>query len=92
MKTNTYDAFLRSGQHRLGEAAMAMEATGFHLDVDFCREQAEAARRDEQRDLLALRGHLDVLGVQAPVRTLRRPANLEDLFLKLAGRQIREDC
>jgi lipooligosaccharide transport system ATP-binding protein len=26
-----------------------------------------------------------------PLRTLHRPANLEDLFLKLTGRQIRED-
>jgi lipooligosaccharide transport system ATP-binding protein len=25
------------------------------------------------------------------LRTLHRPANLEDLFLKLTGRQIRED-
>jgi len=30
---------------------------------------------------LAAHGHL---------RTLHRPANLEDLFLKLTGRQIRE--
>ena len=26
------------------------------------------------------------------LRTLHRPANLEDLFLKLTGRQIREDA
>ncbi|MCD6076599.1 MAG: hypothetical protein K0R89_537, partial [Ramlibacter sp.] len=25
------------------------------------------------------------------LRTLHRPANLEDLFLKLTGRQIRQD-
>jgi lipooligosaccharide transport system ATP-binding protein len=35
---------------------------------------------------------LDVLGEQHPkLRTLHRPANLEDLFLKLTGRQIREE-
>jgi lipooligosaccharide transport system ATP-binding protein len=34
--------------------------------------------------LLALEGH-------PHLRTLHRPANLEDLFLKLTGRQIRED-
>jgi lipooligosaccharide transport system ATP-binding protein len=35
---------------------------------------------------------LDVLGREHPkLRTLHRPANLEDLFLKLTGRQIRED-
>jgi lipooligosaccharide transport system ATP-binding protein len=36
---------------------------------------------------------LDAIGRQHPrLRTLHRPANLEDLFLKLTGRQIREDA
>jgi lipooligosaccharide transport system ATP-binding protein len=35
---------------------------------------------------------LDALGAHAGLRTLHRPANLEDLFLKLTGRQIREDA
>ena len=34
---------------------------------------------------------LDALLNQPHLRTLHRPANLEDLFLKLTGRQIRED-
>nr|WP_301334614.1 ATP-binding cassette domain-containing protein [Variovorax dokdonensis] len=34
---------------------------------------------------------LDALGQHAGLRTFHRPANLEDLFLKLTGRQIRED-
>jgi lipooligosaccharide transport system ATP-binding protein len=35
---------------------------------------------------------LDALAHEHPrLRTLHRPANLEDLFLKLTGRQIRED-
>ncbi|MBA2965299.1 MULTISPECIES: ATP-binding cassette domain-containing protein [Ramlibacter] len=34
---------------------------------------------------------LDLLGRHPGLRTLHRPANLEDLFLKLTGRQIRED-
>ena len=34
---------------------------------------------------------LDALGALPGLRTLHRPANLEDLFLKLTGRQIRED-
>jgi lipooligosaccharide transport system ATP-binding protein len=35
---------------------------------------------------------LDALASEHPkLRTLHRPANLEDLFLKLTGRQIRED-
>ena len=33
---------------------------------------------------------LKALGAHAHLRTLHRPANLEDLFLKLTGRQIRE--
>ena len=33
---------------------------------------------------------LQALGQHGPLRTLHRPANLEDLFLKLTGRQIRE--
>ena len=35
---------------------------------------------------------LDALGRHHQLRTLHRPANLEDLFLKLTGRQIREDA
>ncbi|MEY2953691.1 MAG: hypothetical protein RLZZ401_1778 [Pseudomonadota bacterium] len=34
---------------------------------------------------------LDALGELPHLRTLHRPANLEDLFLKLTGRQIREE-
>lgn len=40
----------------------------------------------DARPLLAL------LTVHSQLRTLHRPANLEDLFLKLTGRQIREDA
>ncbi|OSZ62588.1 ATP-binding cassette domain-containing protein [Hydrogenophaga sp. IBVHS2] len=35
---------------------------------------------------------LQALGHHPALRTLHRPANLEDLFLKLTGRQIREDA
>jgi lipooligosaccharide transport system ATP-binding protein len=35
---------------------------------------------------------LDALTAHPQLRTLHRPANLEDLFLKLTGRQIREDA
>ena len=35
---------------------------------------------------------LQALGAHPHLRTLHRPANLEDLFLKLTGRQIREDA
>ena len=39
----------------------------------------------------AARPLLDALMQHPHLRTLHRPANLEDLFLKLTGRQIRED-
>ena len=35
---------------------------------------------------------IEALGNHPQLRTLHRPANLEDLFLKLTGRQIREDA
>jgi lipooligosaccharide transport system ATP-binding protein len=35
---------------------------------------------------------LQALGAHPQLRTLHRPANLEDLFLKLTGRQIREEA
>jgi lipooligosaccharide transport system ATP-binding protein len=35
---------------------------------------------------------IEALGAYPQLRTLHRPANLEDLFLKLTGRQIREDA
>jgi lipooligosaccharide transport system ATP-binding protein len=34
---------------------------------------------------------MEALHAYPQLRTLHRPANLEDLFLKLTGRQIRED-
>jgi lipooligosaccharide transport system ATP-binding protein len=34
---------------------------------------------------------LQALSAPAGLRTLHRPANLEDLFLKMTGRQIREE-
>jgi lipooligosaccharide transport system ATP-binding protein len=34
---------------------------------------------------------LQALTAHPGVRSLHRPANLEDLFLKLTGRQIREE-
>jgi lipooligosaccharide transport system ATP-binding protein len=37
------------------------------------------------------RSLLEALSRETGLRTLHRPANLEDLFLKLTGRQIRED-
>jgi lipooligosaccharide transport system ATP-binding protein len=65
-----------------GEAHAALRALAARVEVSgetvfFYTAQA--------RPLLA------ALGEHHHLRTLHRPANLEDLFLKLTGRQIRED-
>ena len=44
------------------------------------------------QDAKRLLDALTALESHPPLRTLHRPANLEDLFLKLTGRQIREDA
>ena len=62
------------------------------------REHAHAAERVETSGdtvffyLRVARPLLDALAERHDLRTLHRPANLEDLFLKLTGRQIREDA
>ena len=62
------------------------------------REHAHAAERVETSGdtvffyLRDARPLLDALAERHDLRTLHRPANLEDLFLKLTGRQIREDA
>ena len=58
--------------------------------------QALAARTEVSGETVffytrAARPLLDALLQHPHLRTLHRPANLEDLFLKLTGRQIRED-
>ena len=35
---------------------------------------------------------MEALNAHPTLRTLHRPANLEDLFLQLTARQIREDA
>ena len=44
-----------------------------------------------QRSLDAQWQQMQALEAHPQLRTLHRPANLEDLFLKLTGRQIRQD-
>ncbi len=60
---------------RLRPLAARIEVSG--ETVFFCTQDARAL--------------LQALAAQPQLRTLHRPANLEDLFLKLTGRQIRED-
>jgi lipooligosaccharide transport system ATP-binding protein len=61
-------------------------------------EHASMAQRVEQSGETAFfymrepKPLLDALQSRNDIRTLHRPANLEDLFLKLTGRQIRDDA
>ena len=70
-----------------GEGALAAgDALGHH---------AERVERSGETVFFYLREAkplLDALAARSDVRTLHRPANLEDLFLKLTGRQIRDDA
>ena len=57
---------------------------------------AHAERVEQSGDTVFFYTHnahalLQALQAHPQLRTLHRPANLEDLFLKLTGRQIRED-
>ena len=74
-----------------GEGAVALAQADEHAALRAMASRVEVSgetvffyTRDARPLLAALGEH--------PLRTLHRPANLEDLFLKLTGRQIREDA
>ena len=71
-----YGAGALALQHDAAPAALAARVEASGETVFFYTHDAGALLQ-----ALAAHGHL---------RTLHRPANLEDLFLKLTGRQIRE--
>ena len=57
------------------------------------RDAERVAALPWQQTCTSVAQHMfDALGRHGKLRTLHRPANLEDLFLKLTGRQIREDA
>jgi|EndMetStandDraft_6_1072998.scaffolds.fasta_scaffold36217_3 lipooligosaccharide transport system ATP-binding protein len=68
-----------------GALAMAAQHAGLAERVETSGETVFFYLRQPQPLLQALAQHHDI-------RTLHRPANLEDLFLKLTGRQIRDDA
>ena len=68
------------GALQLAESALAARAER----VERSGETVFFYTRDARPLMQALQAH-------PQLRTLHRPANLEDLFLKLTGRQIRED-
>ena len=57
-----------------------------------CAERVEASGDTVFFYLRQPKPLLDALAADHSVRYLHRPANLEDLFLKLTGRQIRDDA
>lgn len=68
-----------------GALATAQQCAGLAERVETSGETVFFYVRDPQAILQALAS-------QHTLRTLHRPANLEDLFLKLTGRQIRDDA
>ncbi|MDO8440053.1 MAG: ATP-binding cassette domain-containing protein [Polaromonas sp.] len=75
-----------------GVGALALAESAEHTGL-----RARAARVEVSGETVFFytqdaRQLLDRLAAHGHLRTLHRPANLEDLFLKLTGRQIREDA
>ena len=70
----------------VGALALAQDAAlaALAARVEVSGETVFFYTRDAHPLLAALEAH-------PGLRTLHRPANLEDLFLKLTGRQIREE-
>ena len=69
------------------EGAKAVAATHAHF-----AERVETSGETVFFYLREPRPLLQALSADHSVRYLHRPANLEDLFLKLTGRQIRDDA
>lgn len=73
-----------------GHGALALAQDAEHAALRALASRVEVSGETvffytrDARPLLAALG-------ERPLRTLHRPANLEDLFLKLTGRQIRDD-
>ena len=79
----------RESQHMLGEVLDVRSRAQFPLKARAARVEVSGETvffytRVAHPLLAALEAH-------PGLRTLHRPANLEDLFLKLTGRQIREE-
>lgn len=74
-----------------GEGALALAKDEGHAALRAMASRVEVSGETVffyTRDARPLLGTLS----EHPLRTLHRPANLEDLFLKLTGRQIRDDA
>ena len=73
-----------------GDGALALVDSPAHAALRALAARVEVSGETVFFYTADARGLLAALSDQPQLRTLHRPANLEDLFLKLTGRQIRE--
>ncbi|MBS3997584.1 MAG: ATP-binding cassette domain-containing protein [Hydrogenophaga sp.] len=74
-----------------GHGALALAQTEAHAGLRALASRVEVSGETVFFYTAQAMPLLAALGEHPQLRTLHRPANLEDLFLKLTGRQIRED-
>ncbi|MDP2163274.1 MAG: ATP-binding cassette domain-containing protein [Hydrogenophaga sp.] len=74
-----------------GHGALALARDEAHASVRALAARVEVSGETVFFYTAQARPLLGALSDQPQLRTLHRPANLEDLFLKLTGRQIREE-
>ncbi|MDP3133935.1 MAG: ATP-binding cassette domain-containing protein [Burkholderiaceae bacterium] len=74
-----------------GHGALALARDEAHAGLRALAARVEVSGETVFFYTAQARPLLGALGDQPQLRTLHRPANLEDLFLKLTGRQIREE-
>jgi lipooligosaccharide transport system ATP-binding protein len=74
-----------------GNGALALAGDAAHAGLRALAARVEVSGETVFFYTAQVRPLLAALADHPQLRTLHRPANLEDLFLKLTGRQIRED-
>ncbi|WP_374411786.1 ATP-binding cassette domain-containing protein [Hydrogenophaga sp.] len=74
-----------------GQGALALASAAEHAAVRALAARVEVSGETVFFYTVQAQPLLTALGHHPQLRTLHRPANLEDLFLKLTGRQIREE-
>ncbi|MBL8390174.1 MAG: ATP-binding cassette domain-containing protein [Hydrogenophaga sp.] len=74
-----------------GQGALALASAAEHEAVRALAARVEVSGETVFFYTVQAQPLLTALGHHPQLRTLHRPANLEDLFLKLTGRQIREE-
>jgi lipooligosaccharide transport system ATP-binding protein len=74
-----------------GAGALALAQAADHAALRALASRVEVSGETVFFYTQDARALMDRLASHGQLRTLHRPANLEDLFLKLTGRQIRED-